>query len=207
MDEWEALIEEIRSCTKCDLHRTRRNPVPGEGPRDARLMFVGEAPGQKEDEEGRPFVGAAGKLLTELLERNGIKRSEVYITNVVKCRPPGNRDPTEEEVAACSPYLFRQIMLIKPKIIVCLGRHSARLLFSEAGLPFRGISSARGKPHNVFIRGVPVTLFATYHPAAALYNPRLRSILEKDFETIGKLYKSDEGLQHKRSTSLLDFLK
>jgi DNA polymerase len=112
---------EIVGCTKCELHKSRKNAVPGEGPADAKIMFVGEGPGQNEDELGRPFVGAAGRLLTELLESIGLSRSEVFITNIVKCRPPGNRAPRKPEIEACNPYLMSQIRLIKPRIVCALG--------------------------------------------------------------------------------------
>jgi len=119
------IAEQVRNCRKCDLWKTRKNAVPGEGNPHAEIMFVGEAPGENEDIEGKPFVGAAGKLLTKLItEVLGLKREDVFITNVVKCRPPQNRDPTEEEMTACSPYLRMQIDIIKPKLIVTLGRHS-----------------------------------------------------------------------------------
>ncbi|HEW89812.1 MAG TPA: uracil-DNA glycosylase, partial [Candidatus Bathyarchaeota archaeon] len=124
------LIAEIKACTRCPLHATRKNPVPGEGSLDAELMLIGEAPGRWEDEKGRPFVGAAGKLLNKLLGVAGFRREEVYIANVLKCRPPGNRDPRPEEVSACTPFLDRQIEIIGPKVIATLGRHSTRYIFS-----------------------------------------------------------------------------
>jgi len=182
-----ALIKEITACTCCPLHATRKNPVPGEGSLDASLMLIGEAPGRWEDEKGRPFVGAAGKLLDGLLASIGLRREEVYIANVLKCRPPGNRDPKPEEVEACTPFLDRQIMIIRPKVIATLGRHSTRYIFSKAGLPFKRISDVRGKVFKVRVLGMDVWVIPTYHPASALYNPGVKELLRSDFETIGRV--------------------
>ena len=204
-EEYKRLVEEIRNCTKCRLHESRKNPVPGEGPLDARVMLVGEAPGRMEDRQGRPFVGRAGDLLNVLLAIAGVERRQVYITNIVKCRPPGNRDPKEDEIAACLPFLLRQIQLIRPQIIVSLGRHAGRTLFSLAGKRWPGIRKAHGKPVEVSIVGVRLTLYPTYHPAAALYKPELRSVLEEDFKELGGLIKSLGG-EHRRGRSLLDYL-
>lgn len=206
-NEWEVLINEIRNCRKCPLFMSRKNPVPGEGSVNTNVMFIGEAPGSTEDETGRPFVGAAGKLLTQLIESIGLKRSEVYITNVVKCRPPENRDPTDEEIEACSPYLVRQIKLIKPKLIVCLGRHSARFLFINAGLKWRNMSLMHGKVFSVKLFSIDLKILATYHPAAALYYPKLRSELEKDFKTIALTIREIRSSSEGRSGTLLDFFK
>lgn len=203
LEDWDSLVKEILTCTKCKLHSYRKNPVPGEGCLNPILMFVGEAPGSKEDEEGRPFVGAAGRLLTELIQSIGLTREEVYITNIVKCRPPNNRDPEEDEIQACSPYLIRQIKLLKPKIIVALGRHSAKFLFEQAGLKWVSMGVNHGKVYSSKVAGVEVKIMATYHPAAALYNPAQRSILEKDFELIKKVYREATGSSTKRT--LLDF--
>lgn len=178
------LVSEISTCRRCGLWRYRRNPVPGEGPLHADVMFVGEAPGRNEDEQGRPFVGAAGRLLTELIELLGISRAQVYITNVVKCRPPGNRDPEPEEVEACLPYLIRQIQIIKPKLLVALGRHAARTLYKLAGIEWRSMGQQHGRSVEACIGGVKLVLIATYHPAAALYNPGLRDELVKDFRDV-----------------------
>jgi len=200
---YEELVEQIRSCTRCPLHRTRRNPVPGEGPLDARVMFVGEAPGRREDEQGRPFVGMAGRLLNTLLASAGLRREEVYITNVVKCRPPGNRDPRPEEIAACNPYLRAQVRLIEPEIVVALGRISGKTLFEAAGLSWRGIKAERGRPRRVRLYGIETTLLATYHPAAALYNPQIKPLLEEDFQLLRRLL-GGQGESGKRRT-LEDF--
>lgn len=205
--QWDKLIEEIMNCRKCALYKNRKNPVPGEGNKNADLMFIGEAPGAREDETGRPFVGAAGKLLTELIEFIGLSRENVYITNIVKCRPPGNRDPREEEINACLPYLLKQIKLIRPRIIVALGRHAGKTLFELSGLNWTNMSRLHGRVFNASIDGVLFKLTVTYHPAAALYNPRLKGSLIKDFkETIksilDSLHKSQEG---KRQRTLFEY--
>mgnify|MGYP000017520796 FL=1 len=190
-EEYQKLVEEILSCRKCDLWKTRTNAVVGEGPLNAEIMFIGEAPGYNEDIQGRPFVGAAGKLLTELITKIiGIERSSVYITNVVKCRPPENRDPKEDEINACTPYLLRQLEIIKPKIIVTLGRHSTKFIFKLMSKPFYSISRVRGKVFVGRILSFDTRVIPTYHPAAALYNPRLRSEIEKDFHLIALEYKN-----------------
>jgi len=178
----------ISECKKCGLWRSRRNPVPGEGDPDAQIMFIGEAPGYQEDVQGRPFVGAAGKLLnTFIRDFLGLDREDVFITNIIKCRPPKNRDPRPEEVRACSPFLDEQISIIRPRIIVCLGRHSARYILSNAGVGFRSILSVRGRIYNCTIQGVDVKVIATIHPAAALYRPPWRRFLEEDFGKIKML--------------------
>lgn len=205
--QWDKLIEEIINCRKCSLYRNRKNPVPGEGNKNADLMFIGEAPGAREDETGRPFVGAAGKLLTELIESIGLSRKNVYITNIVKCRPPGNRDPREEEINACLPYLIKQIKLIRPRIIVALGRHAGKTLFELSGLNWTNMSRLHGRVFNASINGISFKLTVTYHPAAALYNPRLKGSLIRDFrETIKSilddLQKDREG---KRQRTLFEY--
>ncbi len=169
----DAIAAEVRDCTRCALHRTRTHGVPGTGPATARLMAVGEAPGENEDRQGRPFVGAAGSLLTELLEGIGLSRDDLFITNVLKSRPPQNRDPLPEEVLACAPYLDRQIALIRPLVILLLGRHAlARLV---PGAPT--ISRCHGQP----IRADDRVYLPVYHPAAALYNGGLLGALREDF--------------------------
>jgi uracil-DNA glycosylase len=163
---------QVRVCRKCALANSRKNAVPGEGPANAEIMFIGEGPGFHENELGQPFVGAAGKYLDELLEKGGFERSKVFITNVVKCRPPGNRDPMPEELAACSAYLDTQVEAINPLVIVTLGRFSMARYF-----PNVKISTAHGQPtwiHGRFI--VPM-----FHPAAALHQPSLKPALELDF--------------------------
>jgi uracil-DNA glycosylase len=174
----ENVSQEVSSCTKCILHYSRKKAVPGEGPATASIMFIGEGPGFHENEQGRPFVGAAGKLLDELLTGIGMKRADVYITNVVKCRPPGNRDPLPEELDTCNDYLERQIQAINPKVIVTLGRFSmARFL------PNAKISEVHGQA--MHIRGRLIV--AMYHPAAALHQGSLKPVLERDFALLPEL--------------------
>lgn len=190
MSSLEEINKEILNCRKCSLYLTKKNYVPGEGSENARIMFVGEAPGREEDEQGRPFVGNAGKYLTSLIERKlGLNRKDVFIANVLKCRPPNNRDPTIEEIDACFPYLADQIKAIKPELIVCLGRHSAKTVFEYLGIPFNGISKDRGKVFQTDTEFGTLRLLATYHPAAALYRPALKEIIENDFEKISELIK------------------
>lgn len=175
---------EIQDCRKCRLSRHAKNPVPGEGNPDAALMLIGEAPGYQEDIKGRPFVGRAGKILDALLSGIGLAREEAYISNIVKHRPPENRDPMQDEVEACSPYLDRQIRIIKPEIIVTLGRHSTRYLLSKVNVESEGITGVRGRVYEERLFDLPVRIMPTYHPAAALYNPKYRSILEEDFRKV-----------------------
>jgi uracil-DNA glycosylase len=177
--ELERLYAEVRACTKCPLHLTRKNAVPGEGPLTAKIMLVGEAPGQREDEQGRPFVGASGQWLTELLALGGLKREEVYITNIVKSRPPNNRDPLPEEVAACQGYLERQLELIQPRLVITLGRHSMTWFCG----PGQKISQVHGRARRA--RGFAV--LTMYHPAAGLHNPDLKSQIADDFRKIPRL--------------------
>jgi len=166
----------VRDCTKCPLYKLAKNPVAGAGAVSAEVMFIGEGPGEKEDEQGLPFVGAAGKFLNEMLGSINLKREDVYIANVVKHRPPGNRDPKPEEVAACWPYLMRQIEIIKPKLIVCLGRHSLARFLPTIG----PISKVHGR---AFRRKGQVYM-ALYHPAVGLYNGGMRKSLVDDFAKI-----------------------
>jgi uracil-DNA glycosylase family 4 len=171
----EQLEEAIHSCTLCSLHQGRTQAVPGEGPPGADIMFVGEGPGFHEDRQGRPFVGAAGQFLEELLASIGMTREQVFIANVVKCRPPGNRDPLPDELSACEPYLERQIHLIKPKVIVTLGRFSMYRYF-----PGASISKIHGQPRRVG----NVLVIPMFHPAAALHQPKWRPLIEADFKKL-----------------------
>ena len=179
MPELEAIAQEIAACRKCDLAKSRNRTVPGEGSSDADVVFVGEAPGWYEDQQGRPFVGPAGKLLEELLQSISFRRSDVFITNVVKCRPPQNRDPLPEEIDACADYLERQLARIKPKLIVTLGRHS----MSRFCPPGKTIRELHG---TTFVKN-GVLCYAMYHPAAALHQPSLRRTIEQDMQRIPKL--------------------
>ena len=177
------LNKKMLSCSQCVLRSTCTQVVPGEGSAEVEIMFIGEGPGQKEDELGRPFVGAAGKFLEEMLASIKLKRENIYIANVVKCRPPQNRDPLPEEVVACWPWLLEQIKIIQPKLIVTLGRHSM-----ERFLPDQKISQLHG---TLVIKTIPEigkkNFYTLYHPAAALYNGSMREVLIKDFKQIPKI--------------------
>lgn len=184
------IAKEVIECEKCKLYKTRLHAVPGEGNPKAELILIGEAPGANEDKEGRPFVGAAGKFLTELLNSIGLDRKAVFITNLVKCRPPDNREPEEDEIIACSPYLDKQIEEISPKIIVTLGKYSTTYILSKIGIKVKSLSAVRGRffewRKQEKGREKIILIFPTYHPAAALYNPSLREELLKDFKKIGE---------------------
>ena len=176
--EVEELYTEVRGCQRCALAKTRTLAVPGEGPLDSEVMFIGEAPGVNEDRQGRPFVGQAGAFLEELLAEAGLSRPEVYICNVLKCRPPGNRDPLPTEIEACNDYLSAQIRLIDPLLIVTLGRYSMSRFF-----PNQAISRIHGKPREANGR----ILVPMYHPAAALHQQRLRGTIIDDFRTLPEM--------------------
>ena len=178
-----AYAAEVAGCTRCSLAKGRTQVVFGAGSATAGLMFVGEAPGFHEDKQGVPFVGAAGQLLGKLLAGIGLARDEVYIANVLKCRPPGNRDPQPEEIEACEPHLWRQIELIQPKVIATLGNFATKLL---SGKPF-GITRVHGVEQEVVLGGNRVLLFPLFHPAAALYMPRMLEVLEADFARLPDL--------------------
>jgi uracil-DNA glycosylase family 4 len=180
----EQLEEAVHTCTLCSLSQGRTHAVPGEGPLNADIMFIGEGPGFHEDRQGRPFVGAAGQFLEELLASIGLTREQVYITNVVKCRPPGNRDPMPTEISACAPYLERQIQLIKPKVIVTLGRFSMYRYF-----PGASISKIHGQPKRVG----NVLVVPMFHPAAALHQPKWRPLVEADFKKLPQFIAETEG--------------
>ena len=178
MSEVEALATEIAACTRCLLHRGRTRAVPGEGPADSEIMFIGEAPGFHEDQQGRPFVGAAGQFLEELLASIDLTREQVFIANVIKCRPPGNRDPLPEEIEACKLFLDQQIDLIGPRFVVTLGRFSMARAFPKAR-----ISRIHGQPRKIG----GVIYYPMYHPAAALHQPSLRRTIEEDMQRIPEL--------------------
>jgi DNA polymerase len=171
------------ACTRCRLAEGRTQVVFGAGNPGADLMFVGEAPGFHEDKQGVPFVGQAGKLLDRLLGGVGLSRDDVYIANVLKCRPPGNRDPQQDEIEACEPHLFRQIELIEPKVIATLGNFATKLL---SGRPL-GITRVHGQEQELTIAGRSVLLYPLYHPAAALYTPAMLKVLEADFARLPEL--------------------
>ena len=192
MDTVAALEEEIHQCQLCPLAEGRNSAVPGEGNQNAVVMFVGEGPGFEEDKQGRPFVGRSGKFLTQMLEKVGITREDVYITNVVKCRPPDNRDPQPNELSACSDYLSRQVDLINPRIIVTLGRFSMRRWFAEGS-----ITKIHGQVTNI---GRGRVAMAMFHPAAALRNPQWRTEFERDMALLPQLVErahlANEAAEH-----------
>ncbi|MDX6622343.1 MAG: uracil-DNA glycosylase [Solirubrobacterales bacterium] len=178
-----ALYREVQDCTRCPLHETRSKTVFGAGNADADLMFVGEAPGAEEDRQGLPFVGRAGQLLNQLLEEIGMNRDDVFIANVLKSRPPGNRDPQPLEIAACQPYLFEQVRLIEPQVVCTLGNFATKLLSGSQ----TGITRVRGVPQVHRLGGRTVFLLPLLHPAAALRTPAMKETLRGDFATIPAL--------------------
>jgi len=181
----EKLNQKMSACSACVLRSGCTRVVFGEGSPEAKVMFIGEAPGKKEDASGQPFVGAAGKFLNEMLATIKLKREDVYIANTCKCRPPENRDPNPEEIAACWPWLLEQIKIIQPKLIITLGRHSMERFLSNVK-----ISDVHGTIIEKEISGIGLQkIFTLYHPAAALYNGSLRETLKKDFQKIPKLLK------------------
>jgi len=194
-DELTQVAQEVAACTRCELHYSRKRAVPGEGPVNSEIMFIGEGPGFYENEQGRPFVGAAGKFLEELLAGIGLQRGQVFITNVVKCRPPGNRDPRPEEVETCtSLYLERQIQAINPRVIVTLGRYSMALF-----LPNAKISDVHGQ--GMRVRGRLVV--PMYHPAAALHQGSIKPVVERDFAQLPKLIaRASEAPEIEENSSL-----
>jgi DNA polymerase len=194
-DSLEKIASEVIGCPLCKLSRSRRNAVPGDGQLSSKIMFIGEAPGKNEDEQGKPFVGAAGMILNQALEKAGIKRAEVFITNVVKCRPPGNRVPENDERSICRQYLDRQISLIAPKIICILGSTAYSSILGG-----KSITKNRGK----IMERNRQKYFLTIHPAAAIYNKNLRSVLNNDLFILSKEIKKME-YDNKR-TSLLDYM-
>src|SRR5213594_3286384 len=186
LDELQAYAEAVSGCTRCRLAQGRTQVVFGSGNPRADLLFVGEAPGFHEDKQGLPFVGQAGKLLEKLLAGIGLTRSDVYVANVLKCRPPGNRDPQPDEIEACESHLFRQVELIAPKVVATLGNFATKLL---SGRPL-GITRVHGQEQEVTLGSRRVLLYPIYHPAAALYTPAMLKVLESDFARIPQLLDS-----------------
>jgi DNA polymerase len=183
MHELTVLGDAVAGCTKCRLSQGRTQVVFGSGHPEADLMFVGEAPGFHEDKQGVPFVGQAGKLLEKLLAGIGLAREDVYIANVIKCRPPGNRDPQQDEIEACESHLWKQIELIRPKVVATLGNFATKLLTAQP----TGITRVHGQEREVDLGGNRVLLYPLYHPAAALYTPRMLEVLAADFARIPAL--------------------
>jgi uracil-DNA glycosylase len=182
-DELVELYHEVKSCQRCPLYATRTQVVFGSGNADADLMFVGEAPGFHEDQQGRPFVGAAGKLLDKLLDEIGMSREDVFIANVLKSRPPGNRDPQLEEIEACTPFLTRQIELIEPRVICTLCNFSTKLLTRRQD----GITRVHGRPQDHVIAGLPIRIYPIFHPAAGLRSTAMLETLRQDFQQLPEL--------------------
>lgn len=187
-EELRKIKGEVLICKKCSLYKTRTNPVIGEGSPRAKIMMIGEAPGFNEDKTGHPFCGAAGKILNELLESVRIKREEIYITNLLKCRPPQNRGPRREEIETCASYLERQVETIKPKVICSLGNFSTKYIFEKYGLKdqIQGISKIHGKVFEVKNLFQSVKIIPLYHPAVATYNINMKEILKNDFKILEK---------------------
>lgn len=182
IDSLEIIRDEVAICAKCKLNKTRTKTVPGEGNLKSEIVFIGEAPGENEDKQGIPFCGAAGKFLDQMLSSIGMSRNDVFITNTVKCRPPGNRDPEDEEKEACRPYLERQFELLNPILIVCLGRHATATFLPGLGT----ITTLHGK---AIRRTNGKVYLPLYHPAAALHNGSLRDVLVSDFSKIPEILK------------------
>ena len=181
------IAHQIKNCQKCPLHQTATNPVPGAGNPEARIVFIGEAPGYWEDQKGIPFCGAAGNLLDQLLVMINLKREAVFITNILKHRPPNNRDPLPGEINACTPYLKQQLLIIKPKIIITLGRFALNYFIPQAS-----ISRIHGQPQKISWQGLDLVVLPLYHPAAALRKGQIMRELKEDFKKIPTLLKEIE---------------
>jgi len=167
-NEMQTLAEQIINCKRCELYKTRNNPVVGEGSDDADLLFIGEAPGSNEDKQGRPFVGRAGRILEELIDSIGLNRSDIYIANILKCRPPNNRNPTKNEIQTCAPYLEKQIDLINPSVILPMGSFATEFIFEKFNLPFTKISKLHGKLFSKQTLYHQIRILPLYHPASNL---------------------------------------
>ena len=185
-EDMKRIANAVEDCRDCALWKTRHNAVVGSGSADATILFVGEAPGYHEDQQGMPFVGKAGKILDELLASIGLQRDEVYIANILKCRPPQNRNPLKSEIEACTKHLNNQIELIQPRLIAPLGNFAASYLFEKFGLPYDKISKIHGKIFRINTLFGEITIIPLYHPAVATYNPETKSTLLEDFKAIKK---------------------
>jgi DNA polymerase len=178
-EKLKSISRQISSCTNCQLCKTRKNTVPGEGPANAKLFFIGEAPGKTEDETGKPFCGQSGRLLTEMLENAGIDRRDIFITSILKCRPPNNRKPQKEEVEACTPHLLEQLDAIKPKVTVLLGLVAIKNTIGD--------HKKMKEMHGKILKNDGKSYFIAYHPAAARRFPWIRKVMEKDFKILKNL--------------------
>ncbi|BFI73445.1 type-4 uracil-DNA glycosylase [Nanoarchaeota archaeon] len=192
-EEINKLNQEILKCQRCELYKLKKNYVPGDGNANTKIVFIGEAPGRDEDMQGKPFVGKAGQVLTENI-RNilNIDRKDVYITNVVKCRPPNNREPKENEIKACSIWLEKQLEIIQPEIIVTLGHYSTKWIFEYFGIKFNSIMKDRGKIYKVNKWGKEVKIIPTLHPASTLYHKEWREIFDNDFKLIKSILNNNK---------------
>ena len=191
-DPLQQVADEIRACRACPLWKTSRQAVPGEGSAESGILFLGEAPGFNEDQQGKPFVGRAGQLLDELLEGIGMTRErDAFIANVLKCRPPGNRDPQPEEIEECTPWLMRQIQLIEPRVICTLGNFATKLITQSPV----GITKCCGRPQDREVAGLAVTIYPLFHPAAALRTPAVLQHLREDFARIPELLAKERAEQ------------
>lgn len=187
-DKWSILEQQIGDCRRCNLWKTRNNPVVGDGSTDARAMFIGEAPGYWEDVKGKPFVGKAGKILDELLNSIDLKREEVYITNILKCRPPNNRNPLQSEIDACTPYLDKQIEIVNPEVIATLGNFALSYISGKFGLKADNVGRVHGRVFKIKTLLGNLFIIPLYHPAAAVYNPALKKALLEDIKTIRTMF-------------------
>lgn len=178
--------QDVANCKRCSLWKTRNNPVPGEGTVSTKVMFIGEAPGYNEDIQGKPFVGRAGKLFDELLRSQNFKRDDIFVANILKCRPPKNRKPLSEEIKACTTYLDKQIAIIKPSVIVTLGNFATLYIFRKFDLQAEKIGMIHGKIVRISKSLGNLCIIPLYHPAAAVYNPNMKKILMEDFKSIKK---------------------
>ena len=190
-EEMKRIEKEIKGCKRCELWKTRTNPVVGEGALSARILFVGEAPGYNEDLKGKPFVGKAGKVLDELLESIGWQRADVYIANVLKCRPPGNRNPLTDEIRACTPFLDAQLELIEPAVIATLGNFSLAYIFAKFQLKPEKIGKIHGKVFTVSTIAGIKQIIPLYHPAVVTYNPKMKEVLIDDFKVLAKTVRQE----------------
>lgn len=182
-DEFDKLKNQVESCQKCKFWKTRKNPVFGEGPETAQIMLIGLGPGYHEDREGRPFIGAAGKFLNELLTLAELKREQIYITNIMKCYLPTNK-ATDDEIKTCTPYLDRQIEIIKPKRLLLLGNVATKYLFTKFRLPLASMGQLHGNPFLISTLFFQIEIIPMYHPAAALRNPGLKDVVKNDWKQL-----------------------
>lgn len=190
----ERLRKQIASCTRCRLHKTRTHTVPGEGSISAEVMFIGEAPGRNEDLQGKPFVGRAGDIFDKLLESVGLTRSQIYLCNILKCRPPENREPLSDEVQACVGSLDIQIKVVNPKIIATLGRYATTYIFQKFDVPLKNISSVHGQSFDIETSFGPKKIIPLFHPAVATYDPNKLEILLNDFKIFKTILQANETL-------------